>query len=59
MDECMVDIGDADIVIGTRVTFIGKNGEAHQSAEDLAAILQTIPYEITTAISARVPRIIV
>lgn len=59
MDECMVDIGDIAIAIGTKVTFIGENGQAHQSAEDLAAILHTIPYEITTAISARVPRIIV
>ena len=59
MDECMVDIGDADIAIGTNVTFIGGNEQIYQSAEDLAALLHTIPYEITTAISARVPRIIV
>ncbi|MGA1278326.1 MAG: alanine racemase [Candidatus Kapaibacteriota bacterium] len=58
MDECMVDIGDDTISIGTKVTFIGTNQDAKQSAEDIALLLQTIPYEITTAISARVPRII-
>lgn len=59
MDECMVDIGNANIAIGSKVIFIGGNEHLHQSAEDLASLLHTIPYEITTAISARVPRIIV
>ncbi|MFM8281005.1 MAG: alanine racemase [Bacteroidota bacterium] len=58
MDECMVTLGDDSISIGSKVTFIGKDNGVQQSAEDIAMLLQTIPYEITTAISARVPRII-
>lgn len=58
MDECMVDLGDADIQEGVKVTFIGNDNGTEQTAEDLAKLLNTIPYEITTAISARVPRII-
>ena len=58
MDECMVDIGDSDVKVGSKVTFIGNDGSVSQSAEDLAMLANTIPYEITTAISARVPRII-
>ena len=58
MDECMVDLGDSDIQEGAKVTFIGNDNGTEQTAEDLALLLNTIPYEITTAISARVPRII-
>jgi alanine racemase len=58
MDECMVDLGDSNIQAGAKVTFIGNEHGIQQSAEDLAILLNTIPYEITTAISARVPRII-
>ncbi len=58
MDECMVDLGDSDIQEGAIVTFIGNDNGTEQTAEDLAKLLNTIPYEITTAISARVPRII-
>jgi alanine racemase len=58
MDECMVDLGDSNIQVGSGVTFIGNDYGTEQSAEDLASLLNTIPYEITTAISARVPRII-
>jgi alanine racemase len=58
MDECMVDLGDSNIQVGSIVTFIGNDNGTEQSAEDLASLLNTIPYEITTAISARVPRII-
>jgi len=58
MDGCMVDLGDSNIQVGAKVTFIGNDNGIEQTAEDLALLLNTIPYEITTAISARVPRII-
>jgi alanine racemase len=51
-------LGDSNIQVGSIVTFIGNDNGTEQSAEDLASLLNTIPYEITTAISARVPRII-
>lgn len=58
MDECMVDLGNENIPVGSKVTFIGNDNGIEQTAEDLALLLNTIPYEITTALSARVPRII-
>lgn len=61
MDECMVDVGDDDVRIGDDVVLIGTqadaDGHVHSiDATDLATWAQTIPYEITTAISTRVPR---
>jgi alanine racemase len=57
MDECMIDIGDTPCQPGDEVIFIGHQGNEYISAADIAQMANTIPYEITTAISARVPRI--
>ncbi len=57
MDECMVNLGKDKYEIGTKVTLIGKNQDLSISAKDLAEKINTIPYEITTAISSRVERI--
>jgi alanine racemase len=59
MDQCMVDVtsvngtdcGDAVIVFGAK-----KRG-ALLDAGDMAELIGTIPYEILTSISKRVPRI--
>ncbi|MDZ4746231.1 MAG: alanine racemase [bacterium] len=64
MDECMVDVGDYSVEVGDDVVMLGRqsNAEGHvQSIDalDIANWANTIPYEITTAISARVPRIYV
>jgi alanine racemase len=59
MDVMMVDVGKDNINIGDDVVLIGEQGDESISAYDLAIKIGTIPYEITTAISARVPRIIV
>lgn len=61
MDECMVDVGDDDVAIGEEVIMLGKQADEQGrlrsiDAEQLAAWAGTIPYEITTAVSARVPR---
>ncbi len=57
MDHFMVDLGEgSDVREGDTVTLIGKDGSEEITAWDLAEKLQTIPYEITCAISARVPR---
>jgi alanine racemase len=57
MDLVVLDMGpDADCTIGDEVVFIGRQGGETISAWDLARILGTIPYEITTAISRRVDR---
>ena len=56
MDACMVDVGDDDVKLGDEVILIGNQGSETITAFDIAEKIGSIPYEITTAISARVPR---
>jgi alanine racemase len=59
MDQCMVDIGpDPWVQRWDRATVFGP-APAPSSAETLARILGTIPYEITCGINKRVPRVYV
>ena len=54
MDMCMVDLsGLPDVHVGDTVEIFGKC----QPADRLAEILNTIPYELTCAVSKRVPRL--
>ena len=54
MDMCMVDLtGLPDVHVGDTVEIFGQR----QRVDDLAAILGTIPYELTCAVSKRVPRV--
>jgi len=54
MDMCMADLsGLPEIHVGDTVEIFGKA----QSVNDLAAMLNTIPYELTCAVSKRVPRV--
>lgn len=57
MDVSMIDIGNDNIVAGDEVVLIGNQGDERITAYTLADISNTIPYEITTAISQRVPRV--
>lgn len=56
MDSCMIDITDIEgVEEGDEVTiFSALRGN---TAEDMAAVLETIPYEVLTAVSKRVKRI--
>jgi alanine racemase len=56
MDQILVDCGDADVSVGDEVVLIGEQGGDSIRAEDWAAALGTIGYEITCGISAHVPR---
>lgn len=56
MDQLMVDVGSANVRVGDEVVLIGKQGSAEITAWQLADKLSTIPYEICTSISSRVPR---
>ena len=50
----MIDLtGLPDVKVGDAVEIFGRR----QSVNDLAAILGTIPYELTCAVSRRVPRV--
>ena len=54
MDMTMVDLsGLPDVHVGDAVELFGRR----QRVDDLAAVLGTIPYELTCAVSKRVPRL--
>jgi len=54
MDMCMIDLTELPQVdVGDEVEIFGKRS----SVGDLAALAGTIPYELTCAVSKRVPRI--
>ena len=57
MDNITIDLGpQTDVVPGTEAVLIGAQGEERILAEEVARRLDTINYEITCGISARVPR---
>lgn len=61
MDQCMVDIGINNHDVkrwDTAIIFGPKEGGALTDAADLAKMTSTIPYEIMTSITKRVPRIL-
>lgn len=53
MDAVMIDVTDAHCRVGDRVEIFGP----HVPIEQLAAVRDTIPYEILTSISPRVKRV--
>ncbi|MCE7935469.1 MAG: alanine racemase [Chlorobi bacterium CHB2] len=58
MDEVMVDLGpDSGVQPGQAAVLIGRSGDRQIGADQLAEAAGTIPYEICTNVSARVPRI--
>lgn len=58
MDHIMVDVGTReDIKTGTEVILIGKSKNREVSAESLARAANTIPYEIISRLSPKIPRI--
>ena len=57
MDQFVVDVGpDTDVRVGDEVVIMGAQGDERITADELAGLAQTIPYEILTGISNRVPR---
>jgi alanine racemase len=58
MDNITVDLGaETEVAPGDPAVLIGRQGEEEISAEEVAAQLGTINYEVTCGISARVPRV--
>jgi alanine racemase len=58
MDLTIIDVTDVtDVALDDRVTLLGSDGDCSITAEDLGQLAETISYEITCGISARVPRI--
>jgi len=59
MDQSMVNIEWDTAYNGDQVTLIGRDGDEAIGVDDLAEWMGTIPYEVLTNISARVPRVYV
>jgi alanine racemase len=62
MDQCMVDITEivaegAAVRAGDEVVLIGAQGNVRLRAEDVAAQLGTINYEVVSRLMARIPRV--
>jgi len=58
MDQMVVNLGaDGSGYNGDEAMLLGKQGNQHITAEDLARWAGTIPYEVLTNINTRVPRI--
>lgn len=55
MDQLIVAIENDKVEVGDEVTLIGKDNGHEISVYDLADVLGTIPYEITTSLSKRIP----
>jgi len=53
MDVCMIDISGLAVRVGDEIEIFGK----HNSIEDMAKAMDTIPYEVLTSISQRVKRV--
>lgn len=59
MDQCVIDITDVpEAFDGDVATLLGRDGEERMSIAEWAERLGTIPYEILTALSPRLPRIV-
>lgn len=59
MDMIMADVGSANIEKGDEVVIYGSQGNQTISISEIAKRLNTIPYEISCAVSGRIPRIYV
>jgi len=58
MDQLTVDVSSVpDVRSDDEVVLIGRQGEAEIAADEVADMLGTINYEVTTAIAARLPRV--
>jgi alanine racemase len=58
MDQTMLDVTHIpNVRQGDEVVLIGEQGEERITAEEVAAQLGTINYEVVSEILARVPRV--
>ncbi|MDR1768018.1 MAG: alanine racemase [Propionibacteriaceae bacterium] len=57
MDQTMADLGpETDVRVGDQVTLIGSDGDESITTDDIAALMGTIPYEVTCLLGRRVVR---
>jgi len=56
MDQFVVDVGDDAVEVGDAAVLFGPGDDGEPTADDWAAAVGTINYEIVTRIGSRVPR---
>jgi alanine racemase len=56
MDQFVIDVGDDAVAAGDEVVLFGPGTSGEPTAEDWAAAIGTINYEIVSRVGARVPR---
>lgn len=56
MDQIIISLSEP-VAVGSEVTFIGTDGDKEIKIEDVADYGNTIPHELLTGISKRVPRV--
>ncbi|MFY9588749.1 MAG: alanine racemase [Actinomycetota bacterium] len=59
MDSFMADLGDDECAIGDEAVLIGAQGSERITAEDVAARVGTINYEVVTLLTPRLERVFV
>jgi alanine racemase len=59
MDYIMVNIANGPVAVGDEVLLWGESPDGVIQAIDVAERIGTIPYELTCAVSGRVPRVYV
>jgi alanine racemase len=58
MDQCLIDVTDLpETFEGDITTLLGQDGDERISVADWSEQLGTIPYEILTVLSPRLPRV--
>ena len=57
MDQTMIDLGQTtDVAVGDDVVLLGRSGTDEITTSEIAALMGTIPYEVTCLITRRVAR---
>lgn len=56
MDQIMVDVTDIDVKMGDIVTLVGEDNGKSIYFDDIANLVNSIPYELVCLIGKRVPR---
>jgi alanine racemase len=60
MDMCVVDVTHVPgAAVGDEVVLLGGQGKERVDAEELAALMDTLHYEVLCGVGARVPRLLV
>ncbi|MBR3844930.1 MAG: alanine racemase [Clostridia bacterium] len=58
MDQLLLDVTDIDhVTMGTEVTVFGREGDSLLPVEEVAALCNTIHYELICVLGKRVPRV--